>query len=121
MAREQLAPFAAKVEYVTRDFSIADWADGLGQYDLVATIQSAHETRHKRHLIPFLQRARQRIISGGILLYADHYAEPGTKKNSDLYLERADQPRALAEAGYSDVRPLLDMSGMALYAAASPG
>ena len=118
LACERLGPFAAKVEFVIRDFRSAEWSDGLGRFDAVVTMQAAHEIRHKRHLPKLLTQIRAVMVPDGILLYCDHYAEGG--ENSDLMLNRDDQPLVLERAGFTDVRLLLDKGGMALYAA-KPG
>lgn len=115
LARERLESFAPRVEFVTRDFRDAGWSDGLGSVDAVVTLQAAHETRHKRHLNALLREAATRLPTGGLLLYCDHYNEPGSGKNPALYLERDAQLTALEDAGFSGVSRLLDEGGMALY------
>ena len=112
IARERLAD---KVDFLVRDFRDENWPQGLGKFDAVVTLQAAHETRHKRHLVLLLARARSLLNAGGLLLYCDHYAGPG--KHPDLFVSRQEQPLALAEAGFADIRLLLDEGGMALYAA----
>jgi hypothetical protein len=52
-----------------------------------------------------------------LLLYCDHYFEPGNGQNPELMAARAAQPVALSAAGYSGVELLLDSNRMALYAA----
>lgn len=117
LAREKLRPFLDRVTFVKCDFRSTIWGEGLGSFDAVATLQSAHEMRHKRHLVPFLMSAKQKLAKSGILLYCDHYAELESGKNPDLFVERDAQPLALAAAGFSEIRRLLDEGGMALYAA----
>jgi SAM-dependent methyltransferase len=117
LARARLKPFIDRVDFVQRDFREPDWGEGLGRFDAVVTLQAAHETRHKRHLPAFLRTARERLIAGGPLLYADHYAEEGSDKNPHLMVAREEQPIALENAGFGKVTLLLDNGGMALYAA----
>ena len=119
IARERLMPFLDRLEFVERDFRRPDWGNGLGRFDAVVTMQSAHETRHKRHLPDFLRAAREHLISNGILLYSDHYAEEGSGKNPALMAARAEKGEALERAGFSNVQHLLDEGGMALYSAAN--
>src|SRR5512142_1134334 len=57
IAAEHLGELAARVSFVVRDFREPDWAAELGAFDAVVTLQAAHETRHKRHLVPLLSRA----------------------------------------------------------------
>jgi SAM-dependent methyltransferase len=115
LAREQLGPLAAKTKFVKRDFRKPEWSAMLGKFDVVLTLQAAHETRHKDRLPDLLRRAHACLKTGGLLLYCDHYR--GTLKNPLLYLRRQEQPQALRRAGYVRVDRLLDKAGMALYRA----
>lgn len=78
-------------------------------------MQAVHETRHKRHALPLLVRARALLRPNGQLLYCDHYSEDG--KQPGLMLDRAEQPEVLRAAGYARVELLHEEGGMALYAA----
>jgi SAM-dependent methyltransferase len=114
IAAEHLGELASRVTFVTRDFREPAWPDGLGDFDAVVTLQAAHETRHKRHLVPLLARARTVLAPGGMLLYADHYLTPDTKLRA-LFPERDDQPRALGDAGFVDVELCYEEGTMALW------
>jgi SAM-dependent methyltransferase len=116
LAREILSRCDVRT-YVALDFSLREggWPDGLGEFDAIVTLQAAHETRHKRHLVPLLERARTLLAPGGILLYADHYLTPETKLPA-LALARDDQPLALERAGFVDVRLHHEEGNMALWA-----
>ncbi len=119
LARAQLGDLALRVTFVTRDFRAATWPDGLGSFDAVVTLQAAHETRHVRHLVPLLERARTTLRSGGLMLYCDHYCVPGDGRNPRLLPARAEQARALEAAGFHEVRVVHEGESMALYAARS--
>jgi SAM-dependent methyltransferase len=114
LAAAHLAELAERVTFVTRDFREAAWPDGLGTFDAVVTLQAAHETRHKRHLIPLLTRARTVLDDQGVLLYADHYLTPESKLPG-LSPTREDQPIALERAGFRDVALLYEEGNMALW------
>ena len=120
LARERLAANAHKVVFITRDFRHADCLRGLGAFDAVLTMQAAHETRHKNHLPPFLDRLYAVLRSRGLILYCDHYAEKNGDKNGALYVERDEQPLALTAAGFTDVQRLHEEGGMALYRGTKP-
>lgn len=117
LAREHLAGLSDRVTFLQRDFCDPRWTAKLGPCGAVLTMQAAHETRHKRHLVPLLQQVRTVLRPEGLLLYCDHYFEPGSGKNPLLYLERSDQPVAISMAGFSQVQVLHDEGGMALYSA----
>jgi len=115
IAAEHLGDLASRVTFVIRDFREPSWPDALGPFDAVVTLQAAHETRHKRHLVPLLERARTTLAPGGLLLYADHYLTPETKLPA-LAPARDDQPLALTRAGFVDVELRHEEGNMALWA-----
>jgi SAM-dependent methyltransferase len=117
LARERLARFLGRVEFVQRDFRSPDWGTGLGRFDAIVTMQAAHETRHKRHLPAFIGAAKQQLVRSGVLLYSDHYAEEGSDKNPLLMATRNEQRQALEQAGFTDIHLVLDEGGMALHRA----
>lgn len=114
LAAEHLGELAPRVTFVVRDFREPDWAAGLGPFDAVVTLQAAHETRHKRHLVPLLERARTTLAPGGELLYADHYLTPESKLPA-LSPARDDQPLALQQAGFVEVELRHEEGNMALW------
>lgn len=119
IAAEYLGELADRVTFVTRDFREAAWPGDLGTFDAIVTLQAAHETRHKRHLVPLLERARTVAAPGGVLLYADHYLTP-QRKIPALVPERADQPLALARAGFVDIQLHYEEGNMALWCGTNP-
>jgi SAM-dependent methyltransferase len=114
IAAEHLGALAPRVTFVVRDFREPTWAHGLGPFDAVVTLQAAHETRHKRHLVPLLERARTTLAPGGMLLYADHYLTPESKLPG-LAPARDDQPLALERAGFVDIQLCHEEGNMALW------
>ncbi|HXU79791.1 MAG TPA: class I SAM-dependent methyltransferase [Polyangia bacterium] len=119
LAAEHLGELAGRVTFVTRDFREPAWASDLGTFDAIVTMQAAHETRHKRHLVPLLERARTVVAPGGVLLYADHYLTPETKLPA-LSPARAEQPLALERAGFVDVTLHHEEGNMALWCGTNP-
>lgn len=114
LARSRLSEHG-NVDYAERDFREEDWGLRLGRFDAVVTLQAAHETRHKRHLPKLLRDVFFLLRPGGLLLYCDHYSETDGEKNAALYYEKDEQPGVLEESGFSNIRALLDIGGMALY------
>jgi SAM-dependent methyltransferase len=119
IAAEHLGELASRVTFVTRDFREPAWPDDLGTFDAIVTLQAAHETRHKRHLVPLLERARTVVAPGGVLLYADHYLTTETKLPA-LLPARADQPLALERAGFVDVQLRHEEGNMVLWCGTNP-
>lgn len=119
IAAEDLGELASRVTFVTRDFRETSWPDALGTFDAVVTLQAAHETRHKRHLVPLLERARTVVAPGGVLLYADHYLTSDTKLPA-LLPARADQPLALERAGFVEIDLRYEEGTMALWCGTNP-
>jgi SAM-dependent methyltransferase len=119
IAAEHLGELAGRGTFVIRDFREPAWPGGLGAFDAVVTLQAAHETRHRRHLVPLLERARTVVAPGGVLLYADHYLTPDTKLPA-LLPARVDQPLALERAGFVDVQLRHEEGNMALWCGTNP-
>lgn len=119
IAAEHLGELARRVTFATRDFREPTWPAGLGAFDAVVTLQAAHEARHKRHLVPLLERARTVLDPGGVVLYADHYLTPETRFPA-LIPARADQPIALERAGFVDVELCHEEGHMALWRGTNP-
>lgn len=119
IAAEHLGELASRATFVTRDFREPTWPEGLGAFDAVVTLQAAHETRHKRHLVALLERARTVIAPGGLVLYADHYLTPETKLPA-LTPARDEQPLALERAGFGDVELVYEEASMALWRGTNP-
>ena len=119
IAAEHLGELARRVTFVVRDFREPTWPSNLVVFDAIVTMQAAHETRHKRHVVPLFERARTLLPPGGLMLYCDGYLHPDAKLPA-LVFERADQPRALERAGFVDVRLLHDEGNQALYSATNP-
>jgi SAM-dependent methyltransferase len=119
IAAEHLGELASRVTFVTRDFREPAWPHDLGSFDAVVTLQAAHEARHKRHLVPLLERARTVIGPRGVVLYADHYLTPETRWPA-LAPARADQPLALERAGFVDVQLCYEEGNMALWCGTNP-
>jgi SAM-dependent methyltransferase len=119
IAAEHLGELASRVTFVTRDFREPAWPRDLGTFDAIVTLQAAHETRHKRHLVPLLERARTLVTPGGTLLYADHYLTPETKLPA-LVPARSDQPLALERAGYVEIQLRYEEGNMALWRGTNP-
>lgn len=80
-------------------------------------MQAAHETRHTRHVIPLLERARTLLAPSGLLLFCDHYATADNGKNPALMLARDALPAALRTAGFTNITLLHDEDSIALNAA----
>jgi len=119
IAAEHLGELARRVTFVTRDFREPAWPDDLGTFDAVVTLQAAHETRHKRHLVPLLERARTVVAPGGVVLYADHYLTRYVFPDSDpLQLSRVQL--ALERAGFVDVQLRHEEGNMALWCGTNP-
>jgi SAM-dependent methyltransferase len=117
LARAHLGGLADRVRFERRDFREPGWAIGLSPVDVVLTLQAVHETRHRDRTPALFRQTREVLKPGGSFLYCDHYLEPG--KNPALYLEREEQPDALAAAGFVDIERIHDEGGMALYRASA--
>lgn len=119
IAVEYLGELAPRITFLLRDFRDPTWPSGLGPFDAIVTHQAAHETRHKRHVIPLFERARTLLVPGGVMLYCDGYLQQDSKLPG-LVFSREEQPRVLERAGFVDVSRLHDEGYLALYCATNP-
>ena len=116
LAREHIGP-GHPITYELADFRNAHWVERVQPLDAVVTMQAAHEVRHRTRLPQLLQAMYDALRPGGLLLFCDHYAEPGSGKVNDLYVSQDEQLGLIEEAGFEGVSCLLDHGGMALYSA----
>ena len=103
------------VQFVGADFKRDGWADGLGSFDAVATMQAVHELRHKRHAVALHQAVGGLLRSGSIYLVCDHIAGPGGMADHELYMTVSEQADALACARFGDVSVVLEKDGLVLH------
>jgi cyclopropane fatty-acyl-phospholipid synthase-like methyltransferase len=113
IARERLgAP--ADVRFVTTDFKSDGWADTLGRFDVVVTVQAVHELRHKRHAVTLHRAVRTVLEPAGVYLVCDHVAGKNGMADTELYMTAAEQAAALRSAGFVDAGTVLEQHEMLL-------
>jgi SAM-dependent methyltransferase len=95
LARDRIGE---RARFVVRDFLAADWADGLGRFDAVVTMQAVHELRHKRRAVAL--HAQVRALTARYLV-CDH-----ARAGSSLYMTTDEQVRALRDAGFATITEL---------------
>ncbi len=115
LARDRLGELAARAKFVHGNFKEPDWADRLGPYDFVVTMQAVHELRHKRHAEGLHRQVRSLLSPGGAYLMGDHYCGPGAMANDQLYPSLEEHQAALRAAGFAHVTELLRTGGLVLY------
>jgi SAM-dependent methyltransferase len=117
LARKRLGESSDSVNFLTRDFLDPTWANGLGHYSAVASLQAVHELRHKRRAPTLYRQVHQLLRREGVLLVCDHFCGPGGMNDSRLFMSEAEHADALAAAGLSDVTCLHKEGGMVLFRA----
>ncbi len=118
LARERLAAFAGRVDFIVRDLRDPQWGDGLGAFHFVVTHQVVHELRHKRHANALHAQARERLLPGGSYLVCDHvHGGEGGMSNDRLYMTIDEQREALRAAGYTHIDQVLQKGGLVLHRA----
>ena len=117
LAADRLGERAARVRFVERSFRAVDWADGLGEFDVVVTHQAVHELRNKDYATALHAQVRPLLAAGGRYLVCDHYLGGDGLSNEQLYMTVDQQRDALLRAGFADVEPVLVKGGLALHRA----
>jgi SAM-dependent methyltransferase len=121
MSRARLGP-DRPVRYVLGDFTDPTWPALLSPpYDVVVAMQSVHELRHKRHAPALYTRIFDLLAAGGLLLVCDHSPQHLiSHRANELHSTAEDQHRAMASAGFVDVRTELELNGLYLCSARRP-
>jgi SAM-dependent methyltransferase len=117
LARERLGKFSGGVRFVEANFTAPDWNLGLPAVDAVVSMQSVHEVRHKANVPALYASVRTVLRRGGLFLVCDHYAGEDAQSDTALYMTLQEQHQALVAARFSDVKMLLQDSGLALWRA----
>ena len=104
--------------YATVDLStISQSSSHAAPVDAVLTMPAAHNVCHRNQQPKLFERIRRLLKPEGLLLYCDHYAQPGISSPPEGYLSRQEQPEMLRAAGFCRIDALLELGGMALYRA----
>lgn len=112
MSRTRLRRFSTTT-FVLGDFRTNDWMRLAGpSYEAVVSTQAVHEVRHKRHVPRLYQQVYGLLTAGGTFLVADRTPEDDSARSHALFMTEHEQVRALATAGFVDVRAV--MAGDAL-------
>ena len=116
LARARIGSVAG-AQFTAADFRRAGWADDLGSFDAVLSVQVVHELRHKRHAVGLHEVVYRLLRVGSLYLVCDHVLGPGGMTNGELYMTTSEQAAALKAAGFRDVSPLLEKGGLVLHRA----
>jgi cyclopropane fatty-acyl-phospholipid synthase-like methyltransferase len=108
---------AAGAQFLTADFKRGDWADALGTFDAVVTMQAVHELRHKRHAVGLHRIVRTVLQPQGLYLVCDHTAGADVMADTELYMTSREQSEALLAAGFGEVSAILEKNGLVLHRA----
>ncbi|WP_024930739.1 trans-aconitate 2-methyltransferase [Methylophilus sp. OH31] len=121
LARQRLGvsldPTKKPIQFLERDFLDPNWVQGLGQFDLIVTMQAVHELRHKSRTSTLHTQVRGLLNSHGHYLVCDHHTDTGGMHNTELYMSILEQQSSLAEAGFNHIELILEKAGMALHRA----
>lgn len=117
LAAERLGSRAGRVQFVERSFRESNWMHGLAAFDVVVTHQAVHELRHTSYATALHAQVRTLLTPGGRYLVCDHYLGGDGLSNDQLYMTVEDQREALAQAGFTEVAPVLVKGGLALHCA----
>ena len=115
LAAQRLGALTERIQFVERSFRDASWAEGLGSFEAVVTLQAVHELRHKRHAVGLHSQVRHILSPDGSYLVCDHFAGEGGMSNDQLYMSMTEQRAALEQAGFSDVDEVLVKGTLALH------
>jgi SAM-dependent methyltransferase len=117
LAKARLGAYADKTAFVTADYGAAEWADGLGRFDALVSLQAVHEVRHKDR-VPGVYRALQpHLDDGAVALICDRCLSPEYPGDESLHMTLTEHERALSSGGFGDIRLLRQAGELALFRA----
>ena len=114
LAREHLGTLASRASFVTANLKDDGWERNLGYFDVVITLQTVHELRHKRHAPGFHRAVRHVLKPGGSYLVCDPYAGPGGMDDRNLFMTVDEQIGALSGGGFTKCDVLTQADGLLL-------
>jgi SAM-dependent methyltransferase len=115
LAAQRLGPLAQRVKFVERSFLEESWGHGLGEFEVVVTLQAVHELRHKSRAPRLHAQVKELLSSGGRYLVCDHFSGEGGMSNDQLYMSVAEQHEALKLGGFQYVRQLHAKGSLVLH------
>jgi SAM-dependent methyltransferase len=115
LAAERLGFLAHRVRFLERSFLDESWGQGLGEFDVVVTLQAVHELRHKNRAHTLHSQVRTLLSPGGSYLVCDHFAGEGGMSNDQLYMSVAEQQEALVLGGFKKIRRLHTRGSLVLH------
>jgi hypothetical protein len=99
---------APKIQwFIESDFRQENWCEGIGRFDCIATNQTVHELRHKRHARQLHSQVRGTLNSKGLYLVCDHFVGDGGMQNTELFMSVEEQQQALLAAGLPESKKFL--------------
>jgi len=115
LAAQRLGPLAECVKFVERSFLEESWGHGLGEFEVVVTLQAVHELRHKSRAPRLHAQVKELLSSGGSYLVCDHFSGEGGMSNDQLYMSVAEQQEAIRLGGFQNVRQLHAKGSLVLH------
>lgn len=117
LARARLAGDADKLVFVTANYGLPGWTEGLGQFDAVVSLQAVHEVRLKERVGPLYAALRPHLAPGGLALICDRCLTPEHPGDETLHMTRTEHEQALTEGGFTDVRLVRTAGELAMFRA----
>ncbi len=119
LSRGCLARFSEKTVFVEGDFRKEGWSCGLPRnFDLVVSLQSAHELRHARHIPRLYGKVHRLLVSGGLFLVCDHVNE--RRGGPAHFMTVAEHLSTLKTVGFTEVSEILSEADMSLIRGKKP-
>ena len=115
LARIRLGSLRSRVTFIERDFRMPGWADELGKFDFVITLQAIHELRHKRHAPTFHRQVKNLILDTGSYFVCDHFHGDDGMPNDQLYMTVTEHSEALLDGGFKSIEQLMLKGGLVMY------
>jgi len=115
LSSQRLTPWQNQCRWLTGDFKQQGWSDHLKEYDIVVTMQTVHELRHKRYATSLHKSVLKLLRTNGVYLMCDHYVGEDGMSDQALYMTPGEHLESLTTAGFGLIEMILKKSGLILF------
>ncbi len=115
LSSQRLAHWQDQCRWLMGDFKQNGWSDHLEEYDIVVTMQTVHELRHKRHATALHKSVLKLLATNGTYLMCDHYVGKDGMSDRALYMTQCEHLESLNTAGFGLIEMILKKSGLILF------
>ena len=117
LSSQRLAPWQNQCRWLIGDFKQNGWSDNLEKYDIVVTMQTVHELRHKRYATVLHKSVLKLLATNSTYFMCDHYVGEDGMSDQVLYMTPGEHLESLNAAGFGLIEMIFKKTGLILFSA----